>query len=97
MTGRDSMTAQAIADPEDLERFARDLNAFTDGLKDSIHRLNGSFGRLSETWRDQENQKFAYEYQQTIRVLEQFFRTAEEHIPFLVRKAERIRDYLAQG
>jgi len=59
-------------------------------------RLQGQFARLGETWRDQEHQKFAQEYEQTMRVLHQFMRSADQQIPFLLRKAQRIRDYLDQ-
>jgi hypothetical protein len=31
-----------------------------------------------------------------MRVLAQFMRTADEHIPFLLRKAQRIEEYLQQ-
>lgn len=90
------MSPQAIADPEELERFAQELKQFTSQLDDSMKRLNSRFGRLSDTWRDQEHQKFARDYQQTMRVLTQFMHTADQQIPFLQRKAARIRDYLNQ-
>ncbi|PZR98695.1 MAG: hypothetical protein DLM69_08350 [Candidatus Chloroheliales bacterium] len=88
--------AQAVANPEELERFARDLKQFNSQLADSMARLNGQFNNLGDTWRDQEQQKFAREFEQTVRVLQQFIRTSEEQIPFLVRKAQRLRDYLNQ-
>jgi uncharacterized protein YukE len=87
---------QAIASPEDLERFAQELKQFNGQLRDSMARLNGGFSRLGETWRDQEHQKFAQEYEQTMRVLAQFMRSADQQIPFLQRKAARLRDYLNQ-
>ncbi|MBM3190671.1 MAG: hypothetical protein FJZ90_18380 [Chloroflexi bacterium] len=90
------MSPQAVADPEALERFARELRQFNTLLGDSMSRLQGHFGELGETWRDQEHAKFAQEYQQTMRVLHQFMRSAEQQIPFLTRKAQRIREYLQQ-
>ena len=90
------MPSQAIADPEDLERFARELKQFNGQLRDSMARLQGQFATLGETWRDQEHQKFAQEFEQTMRVLHQFMRSADQQIPFLLRKAQRIRDYLQQ-
>ena len=90
------MSPQAIASPDDLERFARELKQFNSQLDEALARLNGQFGRLGETWRDQEHQKFAREYEQTVRVLQQFSKTADEQIPFLLRKAQRLRDYLTQ-
>jgi uncharacterized protein YukE len=90
------MSPQAIANPEELERFARELKQFNTQMADSMSRLNGQFANLGETWRDQEHQKFAQEFEQTMRVLHHFMRTADQHIPFLMRKAQRIRDYLTQ-
>lgn len=87
---------QAIADPDALERFARELKQFNAQLRDSMSRLNGQFANLGETWRDQEHQKFAQEYEQTMRVLARFTQIADQHVPFLLRKAQRIRDYLQQ-
>jgi uncharacterized protein YukE len=87
---------QAIASPEELERFARELKQFNTQLRDSMSRLNGQFANLGDTWRDQEHQKFAQEYEQTMRVLHHFAQSADQQIPFLMRKAQRIRDYLAQ-
>ncbi len=87
---------QAIASPDDLERFARELKQFNTQLRDSMARLNGQFANLGDTWRDQEHQKFAQEYEQTMRVLVRFNQIADQQIPFLLKKAQRIRDYLAQ-
>jgi len=90
------MSQQAIASPEELERFARELKQFNAQLRDSMGRLHGQFNGLGETWRDQEHQKFAQEFQQTVRVLHQFMRSADQQVPFLQKKAQRLRDYLAQ-
>ena len=90
------MSPQAIASPDDLERFARELKQFNTQLRDSMARLNGQFANLGDTWRDQEHQKFAQEYEQTMRVLARFNQIADQQIPFLMRKAQRIRDYLQQ-
>jgi len=91
------MPPQAIANPEDLERFARDLKQFNAQLREQMSRLQGQFASLGETWRDQEHQKFASEFEQAVRVLHHFMRSAEQQIPFLLRKAQRLRDYLNQG
>lgn len=87
---------QAIADPEDLRRFSAELKQFNSQLRESTSRLQSQFLRLGDTWRDQEHQKFAQEFQQTMRVLAHFMSIADEHIPFLLRKAQRIEEYLRQ-
>jgi hypothetical protein len=58
--------------------------------------VQGQFSGLSDTWRDQEHEKFAQEFIQTLQVLARFVESANVHIPFLLRKAERIEDYLQQ-
>ncbi len=90
------MSPQAVASPEELEHFARELKQFTTQLRDSSARLQGQFVNLGDTWRDQEQQKFAQEFQQTMRVLQQFTRSVDQQIPFLQRKAQRLREYLNQ-
>jgi uncharacterized protein YukE len=69
---------QAIANPEDLRRFAAELKQFNGQLRESTSRLQAQFARLGDTWRDQEHQKFAQEFEQTMRVLVHFMRTADE-------------------
>lgn len=91
------MSPQAIVSPEDLERFARKLKQFNTQLRDSTTQVQGEFHRLGETWRDQEHQKFAQEFEQTMRVIHRFLQVSDQHIPFLLRKAQRVRDYLQQG
>jgi len=90
------VSPQAIANPEELERFAHELKEFNAQLRDSTSRLQGQFARLGDTWRDQEHQKFAQEFEQTMRVIHRFMQVSDQHIPFLLRKSQRVRDYLQQ-
>lgn len=90
------MSPQAVASPEDIERFAHELKQFNSQLADGMARLQGQFANLGETWRDQEHQKFAQEFEQTVRVLQHFRRSSDQQIPFLLRKAAAIRNYLQQ-
>lgn len=90
------MSPQAVANPEDMERFAAQLKHFSGELAGSMHSLQGGFSRLGDTWRDQEQQKFAQEFEETMRVLQHFIRSSEQQIPFLQRKAQRLREYLSQ-
>jgi len=71
------MSPQAIASPEELESFARDLKQFNTQLADCMSRLQGEFANLGETWRDQEHQKFGQEFEQTMRVLHHFWSAAK--------------------
>jgi uncharacterized protein YukE len=85
---------QAIGDPDEIERFAFQLKAFTAQMRDSLAGLQGGFSRLGDTWRDQEFQKFAQDYQQTVVVMRHFIQSADAHLPLLRAKARKLRDYL---
>jgi uncharacterized protein YukE len=87
---------QAIVDPDELRRFAQNLKQFNTELRDRMAALHGQLINLGDSWRDQEHEKFAEEFEQTLRVIETFVETADLHIPFLLRKAERIEEYLQQ-
>jgi uncharacterized protein YukE len=88
--------AKAVVDPNELRRFAADLKRFNTSLRDQVGALGARFNDLGETWRDQEHAKFAEEFEQTIRVLARFADAADKQIPFLIRKAEKIEEYLQQ-
>lgn len=88
--------AKAIVDPAELRRFAQDLKRFNGELMNQMSMLQGRLELLSQSWRDQEQQKFTEEFEQTMRTLHRFVQASDEHIPFLLRKAERIEDYLQQ-
>ena len=88
--------AKAVVDPEEVRQFAMTLKKFVGGLRQSMTQVHGQMTNLGQTWRDQEHAKFAAEFEDTLRALQRFTETAEEHIPFLIRKAERIEEYLKQ-
>lgn len=88
--------AKAVVDPDELRHFAMSLKKFVGGLRRSMTQVQGQMVSLSQTWRDQEQQKFQAEFEETMRSLQRFSETAETHIPFLLRKAERIEEYLKQ-
>ncbi|HMN95202.1 MAG TPA: WXG100 family type VII secretion target [Phycisphaerales bacterium] len=88
--------SKAVVDPAELRRFAHDLKRFNDTLHGQMSVLHGRLVGLGQTWRDQENQKFTEEFEQTTKVLSRFIDLSQKHIPFLVRKAERIEEYLKQ-
>jgi len=79
-----------------LRRFANNLKRFIGDLQDGMSAMHGQANALGDTWRDQEHDKFREEFDQTMQVLARFIRVAEEHVPFLLRKAERIEEYLQQ-
>jgi uncharacterized protein YukE len=88
--------AQAIVDPAELRRFAQNLKRFNNEVHTNLAALHGQLLALGDTWRDQEHMFFVQEFEQTVAVLDKFLDTADQHIPFLLRKAERIEEYMSQ-
>lgn len=87
---------QAIMDPEQVRRFAEELRRFNSELQDKIVSLQARFAALGDTWADQEHTKFADEFIQTMKTLKKFVESSNQQTPFLLRKAQRIEEYLNQ-
>jgi len=90
------MAARAVASPDEIEQFARELQQFNAELAASMTRIQRRFHHLGESWRDGEQQKFARDFEQTMHVLRQFMQEAEAQAPLLMRKAAQLRAYLGQ-
>ena len=88
--------AQAVVDPEELRQFAQSLKKFNAGLRDKAAALANQLASLNATWRDQEHRKFAEQFETNMKVLLRFTETSDEYVPYLLRKAEHIEDYLRQ-
>jgi uncharacterized protein YukE len=88
--------AQAMMDPEEVRRFAKEMKRFNDDVQTRAAALNARFAALGSTWQDQEHAKFAEEFVSTMKVLKKFVEIADQHTPFLLRKAQRIEEYLDQ-
>lgn len=87
---------QAIVDPEELRRFAANLKKFNTEVQERIAGLAGQLNVLSRTWRDQEHRKFSEEFDQNMKVIAHFIEITKDYIPYLLRKAESIDQYLQQ-
>ena len=88
--------AQAIMDPEEVRRFAKELKRFNDDTQNKASSLQARFSALGATWQDQEHEKFAEEFLTTMKVIRKFMEISEKHTPYLMRKAQRIEEYLDQ-
>jgi uncharacterized protein YukE len=88
--------AQAIMDPEEVRRFAAELKRFNDDVQMKASSLQARFASLGTTWQDQDHEKFAEEFVSTMKVLKKFMEISEKHTPYLLRKAQRIEQYLDQ-
>ncbi|PCK92891.1 hypothetical protein PsyrCH409_06255 [Pseudomonas viridiflava] len=86
--------AQAIGDPDELERFAYALQQFIDSLNDSVGALDGAFASLGDSWQDEKRLQFEEDYQSLVQQLHQFSTHATEQVPYLAALASRLRDYL---
>jgi uncharacterized protein YukE len=87
---------QAIVDPEELRHFAVNLKKFNNDVQERLTSLGGQLTALGRTWRDQEHKKFTEEFEQHMRVIARFTEVTREYIPYLLRKAEAIEQYLQQ-
>jgi uncharacterized protein YukE len=88
--------SRAVVDPAELRRFANNLKNFNVEVGRLMSVLQGQFAGLGDTWRDQEHDKFAERFSETAQVLARFMEASRVQIPFLIRKAERIEEYLQQ-
>jgi uncharacterized protein YukE len=88
--------SQAIIDPEEVRRFAAELKRFNGDLRERTGSLMARFTALGDTWQDQEQEKFAAEFTQLMKTLKSFLELSDRHTPYLLRKAERIQQYLDQ-
>jgi uncharacterized protein YukE len=87
---------QAIVNPDDLRRFATQLRQFSNDLMGQMTVVHGQITGLGATWRDREYDKFAEEFETTMKAMKHFLDATNQFVPFLLRKAERVEEYLQQ-
>jgi uncharacterized protein YukE len=85
---------QAIVDPEQLRRFAANLKVFTEDLQQRSVALTAQMNQLEQTWRDQQQRKFAAEFEDQMRQVHRLIEASRQHVPYLLRKAEQAEQYL---
>ena len=83
-------------DPEEVRRFAKELKRFNEDVLVKASSLQARFAALGSSWQDQEHEKFSEEFILTMKVLKKFTEISEKHTPYLLRKAQRIEEYLDQ-
>ena len=83
-------------DPEEVRRFAEELKRFNMDLQNRMASLHARFSALGDSWQDQEHAKFAEEFKSTLKALKKFVEVSNQHTPYLLRKAQRIEEYLNQ-
>jgi uncharacterized protein YukE len=87
---------QAIVDPQELRRFAQMLKKFNNELSERMSAMMNQLNDLTNSWRDQEQIKFRTEFEQHMKMIARFVEANNTHIPYLLRKAERIEEYMQQ-
>jgi uncharacterized protein YukE len=92
----EALMSQAVVDPEELRRFAAELKRFNADLQSRMVSLKSRFQQLGESWQDQEQLKYAQDFEAASKSLKTFMEQTERHVPLLLRKAERIDEYLNQ-
>jgi len=87
---------KASVDPTELRRFAQGLNQFNNDLQTLMAGLSARMRALETTWRDQEQKKFAEEFDQTAKALSVFLEASAQHAKVLMKKAQLIEKYLSE-
>ncbi len=87
---------QAVVDPDQLRQFAAQLHRFAEDTKQRSAGLATQMNQLEQTWRDEQQRKFSDEFTTQMRQLARLVQCAEEHVPYLMRKAEQIDAYLGR-
>lgn len=88
--------SQAIMDPAEVRRFAEEMKRFNLELQNRMSLLQARFAALGDSWQDQEHTRFSEEFRDTMKVLKRFIESSNQHTPYLLRKAQRIEEYLNQ-
>lgn len=74
----------------DLREFTSLLKQFNTDLESRSARLQAQFRRLGETWQDPQYAKFAQDFEQTMRNLQQFKSQSDNVVPRLQKLANHI-------
>jgi uncharacterized protein YukE len=85
---------QAIVDPDELREFARSLKKFNNNLREQSRAVSNQLAALGGSWRDQEHKKFVQQFEDGMKMIARFLENNERHVPYLLRKAEHIEEYL---
>jgi uncharacterized protein YukE len=87
---------QAVGDPDQIRQFAAQLAQFTEELRQRGSSLAAQMNQLEQTWRDEQQRKFSQEFQDQLRQLQRLIQATDQHVPYLMRKAEQLDLYLGR-
>jgi uncharacterized protein YukE len=81
------MADKVFTEPKRIRDFASDLSNFREHINELADRLRGNLSRLSESWRDEEFEKFREVFETAQQRLRKFSAEVEETLPKLERDA----------
>lgn len=87
---------QAVVDPEQLRQFAGHLRLFSEELRSRSTVLAAQMNQLQQTWRDEQQRKFSEQFTAELRGLSRIIQATEQHVPYLLQKADQIDAYLGR-
>ena len=88
--------ARANVDPDELRKFAKELNHFNTEIESMVGRMRAKLRALEQKWDDQEQRKFSAEFDVSIKTMSRFLELSKQYVPFLSQKARHIDDYLGK-
>ena len=88
--------ARANVDPDELRKFAKELNHFNTEIESMVGRMRAKLRALEQKWDDQEQRKFSTEFDVSIKTMSRFLELSKQYVPFLNQKARHIDDYLGK-
>ena len=86
------MSGAVDANPDDLERFSRQLQASRSAIEQELKQLQSGFDKVH--WRDKERQRFETELSVALRALRSSLNQLDPLMPELRKKAQQLRTFL---
>ena len=87
---------RAVVDPEQVRRFAANLEQSSQDIRSQKTAMIAAFARLHETWRDEKYSRFDQLFTESAQLIERYVQQSERYSQFLKQKAERAQRYLDQ-
>lgn len=79
----------------ELERFAANLKAYNERLKQSKSQIMSALDHLGQSWDDSQRKKFDESLQQTLKTIDRLSQNIENvELPYLRQKIQAGRIYL---
>jgi hypothetical protein len=85
---------KAIANPEEIKRFAQVLVQNMQALRSAKSNVQNHFDRLHSHWQDEKYHRFRDIFLETMHILDGFLNDAEAYVVHLHRKAGWLDEYL---